>query len=177
MAPFCNKGWSHFNKINEITPNANARSTGGFSAMNTTLPGQLQDDEAESGAVTSNNKNANNIMDIDNDKFTLISTASKCKLSSIYNDNDNTITSGSGPPTSSSINMPISKLTPKNSRGPSIKPLEESLCPLITPKPIHPISLQITAMGQELGGDCHHLSLSMICKAQSICLPTVFKPP
>jgi len=44
MAPFRNKGWQYFEKLDEIVPNMSARGSHAFSVMNTTPPGALEDD-------------------------------------------------------------------------------------------------------------------------------------
>lgn len=56
MAPFRNKGWPHFDKFNDIIPNASARGSYAFSPMNATMtaPGRLAelgDDEALAQAL------------------------------------------------------------------------------------------------------------------------------
>src|ERR1700722_3165787 len=98
MSPFRNKGWTHFDKLLEIMPNTSARGAHAFSPMNTTIPGQAEEDEDAGGDMSeaagtsgANNGAKDNIMEVDQDieGSTLISAPSnKCKLMS---DEDDTI--------------------------------------------------------------------------------------
>jgi hypothetical protein len=133
MAPFRNKGWVHFDKINEIIPNANARGSYAFSPMNATVtaPGQLRDDEAAAArtvaetASTSSNLN-NDFVDLDKDRnsstqasTTLISTAaSKLHKTVPSFNNDDIFNSGPvfpPPPSADAISNPISDPTDPSS--------------------------------------------------------------
>ena len=109
MAPFHNKGWQYFQKLDEIMPNMNARGSHAFSVMNTAPPSAPEDDDAEevaagvSGSSGQDSHTNDDAMEVDRDGYasTLISAqTSKCKL--ILDDDTVTLDSGSrGPPTSS----------------------------------------------------------------------------
>lgn len=137
MAPFRNKGWKYFKKINEIIPNANARGSYAFSPMNAsattgTDPEQLGDELedpaqalTETTGTTANMSNHHFDRDASGDGTTLISKAASKLLkipSTFDNLNDNTgisepISSNptSGPTLPSSISTTGFVRSPKGS--------------------------------------------------------------
>src|ERR1700727_1494698 len=107
MAPFHNKGWTHFEKLLDIMPNACMRGTHAFSLNTSAPPSQLEEEAdgdveegvTEAGTSSHGGGMMDDAMEIDKegDGTMLVSAStSKCKLT--------TFTSEDSIPLSSSFN-------------------------------------------------------------------------
>ena len=97
MAPFSNNGWSHFDKLREIMPDAKARGGRAFSAA-TCAPPNLEaevDKEVEGSGGGASVGVREDLMDVNKevDSSTLVSqSVAKCKLTT-FTSEDNTVSS------------------------------------------------------------------------------------
>lgn len=118
MGRFRKEGWSFFDQVQEIIPNASPRGSHAFSAMNAAPPSQLLvEDEAEEGVAP---VETGHLMDVDKDgdgSTVVSSSTTKRKRNSLASEEDETISASSANLAGSSFGISASSIpsTPPSS--------------------------------------------------------------